>query len=438
MDMYDGGFNSLFKFSEHSALFSMYLRATRPPEPLETNIAKMRSLFLAAALLPQLLNAISLWDPKGPYHVGYTQHVFNHSTPVDPTPNPGILLLTIYYPTLQALNTTVPYLDATLARVFEQTFGVSNGTLSKLTTTLQPEAPTLLGTHPAFGNGTSPYPTLIFTPGAGAPAAIYTAYLSELASHGFSVVAIDHPGEAPYTALPDGAPGVPGLPPLLANVTATALHQLVLNRVPDIEATMGPAGLPALVAARGAPFNTTHFGVFGHSAGGSAAAGVMLPSSSSDAPRFRAGVNVDGTFQHLTKVNANKTAIVPDPDAPSPDLCAPFLEIGSEARFLGVEDADATWGWFNANQSGWLRDVQVNGTTHLDYSDLPLCVDLLGERGGAAGTQVGSIAGRRLTEVVTGLLVRFFGEMVGGGRGVGSVDSFIKRTPEVFVMAESG
>lgn len=397
----------------------------------------MRSLFLAAALLPQLLNAISLWDPKGPYHVGYTQHVFNHSTPFDPTPNPGILLLTIYYPTLQAPNATVPYLDATTARTFEQTFGISNGSLSKLTTNLQFQAPTLLGTHPAFGNGSSPYPTLIFTPGAGAPVAIYTAYLSELASHGFSVVGIDHPGEAPYTALPYGAPGVPG-PATLLNMTAVALRQLVLNRVPDIEAAMSPAGLPALVAASGAPVNTTHYGVFGHSAGGSAAAGVMLPSAGGGSSRFRAGVNVDGTFQHLTKAGANDTVIVPDPGAPSADLCAPFLELASEARLLGVEDADVTWAMFNANQSGWLRDVQVNGTTHLDYTDLPLCVDLLGERGGAAATQLGSIEGRRLTDVVTGLLLRFFGEMVGGGKGLGSVDSFIKRTPEAFVMAESG
>ncbi|GME64536.1 putative paf acetylhydrolase family protein [Neofusicoccum parvum] len=64
----------------------------------------MRSLLFTLALLPRLLNAIPLWEPTGPYHVGYTQHILNHTTPIDPTPSPGILLLTIYYPTLQAPN----------------------------------------------------------------------------------------------------------------------------------------------------------------------------------------------------------------------------------------------------------------------------------------------------------------------------------------------
>ncbi|OJD32389.1 paf acetylhydrolase family protein [Diplodia corticola] len=430
----------------------------------------MRSQLVAAALVPQLLGAgagaVSLWEPTGPYHVGYTQHVFNHSTPVDPTPNPGILLVTIYYPTLQAPNTTAPYVDATTAQIYEPAFGVPNGSLSTVTTQLQYQAPTLLGTHPAFANGSSPYPTLIFTPGAGGFVGIYKAYLSELASHGFTVVGIDHPGEALYTALPpddgddddDTAPaGVAGSPAIMSGAApAETYRQIYRYRVSDVQAVLAAPILPALVAKTGAPFNTTHLAVWGHSIGGAGAAGVIIAAqeqqqqaadnqtaSNNKDNRIRAAANLDGTFQHLLALSPNGSVSHPDPSAPNPDLRTPFLELAS-ARFGGREDggSDATWALFNSNQtSAWLRDVYVNGTAHLDYCDLPLLVDGLGLRGSAAvAAQVGSIAGRKVTEVVTGLLVRFFNEMVGGGvpmGGVpGSADEFIDATPEAIVLAE--
>ncbi|KAL1633754.1 hypothetical protein SLS58_010943 [Diplodia intermedia] len=433
-------------------------------------MANMRLQLLAAALLPQLLigaGAVSLWEPTGQYHVGYTHHVFNHSTPVDPTPNPGILLVSIFYPTLQAPNTTVPYLDAATAQVYEQAFGFPNGTISTVTTQLQHQAPALPGTDdPASGgnNGSSPsYPTLIFTPGAGGLVAIYKAYLGELASHGFTVVAVDHPGEALYTAVPPGHPGAPGVagPPGIMSGAADAgtYSQIYDYRVADVRAVMGAPILPALVAARGAPLNTTHLGVWGHSIGGAGAAGVIIAALEEESDdyddyahpppkRYRAGANLDGAYTNLLRaVRPNETAA----GTAAPDLRTPFLELAS-ARFHGREDggggpgADTTWALFNRNQSAWLRDVYVDGTAHLDYTDLPLLVDGLGFRGAVGGganssLPLGSIAGKRSTEVVTGLLLRFFGEMVGGGVPAGlrgSADEFIGETPEAIVLAERG
>ncbi|OMP83421.1 hypothetical protein BK809_0004802 [Diplodia seriata] len=419
----------------------------------------MRLQLLAAAWLPQLLGAgaVSLWEPTGQYHVGYTQHVFNHSTPVDPTPNPGILLISIFYPTLQVPNTTVPYIDAATAQAYEQALGFPNGTINTVTTQLQYQAPTLLGTDPAFGNGSSPYPTLIFTPGAGGQVAIYKAYLSELASHGFTIIAIDHPGESLYTALPPGQPGAPGIagsPSIMAGTASAEAYSQIYNyRVADVRAVMAAPILPALIAAHGAPINTTHLGVWGHSIGGAGAAGVIiaaLEESDDDdcaqyppPKRYRAGANLDGAYTNLLKaVHPNDTA------AGAPDLRTPFLELAS-ARFNGREDGgggpgdDTTWALFNRNQSAWLRDVYVDGTAHLDYTDLPLLVDELGFRGAVGGANsslpLGTIAGKRSTEVVTGLLLRFFGEMVGGGVPAGlsgSADEFIGETPEAIVLAE--
>ncbi|KAB2568536.1 hypothetical protein DBV05_g12785 [Lasiodiplodia theobromae] len=267
----------------------------------------------------------------------------------------------------------VSYLDAKTARAYEQTLG----------------APILLGTHPAFGNGTSPYPTLLFIPGAGGTISGYQAYLSEFASHGYAVVGIDYPGEAPYTALPYGAPGVDGIRDI-GSLTSVDFHHIYEYRLADLAAVLNPFGglLPALIAQYGAPFNTTHYAVLGHSMGGAASAGAMISAPG----LYRAGSNLDGTFQHLVK---------PDPT----------------------------------------NSTAVNGTAHLDYMDTPLGFDLLRAREGgvvppAALGALGTIAGKRVTEVVTGLLLSFFREFVGSGAGVESVDAFIARTPKAFVMAE--
>ena len=84
-----------------------------------------------------LTHAISLWNTTGPYHVGYTQHILNHTTPKDRTQPGTFMLLTIYYPTLRIPNTTTPYLDAISAAIFETTIGLTPGILSNLTTNLQ-------------------------------------------------------------------------------------------------------------------------------------------------------------------------------------------------------------------------------------------------------------------------------------------------------------
>ncbi|KAK0664266.1 hypothetical protein DIS24_g773 [Lasiodiplodia hormozganensis] len=258
---------------------------------------------------------------------------------------------------------------------------------------------------PAFANGTSPHPTLFFTPGAGLPASAYTAYLSELASYGHAVVAIDHPGEAPYLPLPYGGGGVYGYPDFSAYPPTPAEARAVYAfRV----AAASKPFFPSLVRLYGAPFNLTHFGVFGHSVGGAAAAGVMAAEG-----------DVFGGD---------------DPGVAAPDLASvgPFLEVGSEAHFEGNASSDATWAHFNGAQTGWVRDVQVDGTRHLDFSDIPLWIDLLDQRGVLNRTWVGPIDGVRVTTLTTALLRELFANAEGngvgwsgflGGRGTGT--SFI-------------
>ncbi|KAF9256751.1 hypothetical protein L218DRAFT_966023 [Marasmius fiardii PR-910] len=384
--------------------------------------------FLSLALwttLASFSQAISLWDPTGPYHVGYTQHVFNHTTPNDPTEPANIMLLTIYYPTRQVPNTTVPYLDPTSASIFEKG-GFPNGSMSTLTTRLQFQASTLLGTSLEFGNGTSPYPTIIFLPGTGLPAIAYTAYQSELASYGYTVISIDHPGEAPFIQLPYGGEGIFATIDLLTQTPTPEVARAVYNyRVSDVLAMMSDSFLPSLIHAYGAPINTTHFGIFGHSIGGAGAAGVMAANDTEIASLFKVGANLDGRFTQL--LNESLTGL--NTSIPAPDLKRPFLELATKSTLNGRQDGDITWGYFNAVQSGWVRALQVNGTEHLDFSDIPLWVERLGGRNGSLGMLLGKADGVRTTHIVTFITRKLMDFMK--GKDLERVDEYTKKVSEV-------
>lgn len=85
-----------------------------PFRPLPTTQSLLLTSLLATAA------TIHLPPLSGPFNVGFTQHIFNHSTPHDPTPGPATFYLTsIYYPTRSAPSnsTTVSYIDPTSASI---------------------------------------------------------------------------------------------------------------------------------------------------------------------------------------------------------------------------------------------------------------------------------------------------------------------------------
>ncbi|KAL1614624.1 hypothetical protein SLS54_009594 [Diplodia seriata] len=326
---------------------------------------------------------ILLYEPTGPYHVTQTQHVFNHTTPDDFTAPNGTgegtqMLVTIYAPTLSAPNRTLPYIDATNAFIWGPALGLSPSALSTFATPLQPSDSAPLHLPPST-------PTLLFLPGAGMPCFFYTSLLSELASHGYFVVALDHPGEPPYLPLPDGygGGGAKGAFPPLHNYTWMQYERIYKHRVADAQALLSDGYLSALVRERGWGARldlggAKGVGVFGHSIGGAAAAGVMAAqqqqqqgwqqqqapfSSPADANatttsttvHVAAGANLDGWyFFDIGDLTGNGTGT----PTPYPDLASagPFLALAKDQEPRGAPP-DATWARFNAAQSGWLRDV---------------------------------------------------------------------------------
>ncbi|KAF2793848.1 alpha/beta-hydrolase [Melanomma pulvis-pyrius CBS 109.77] len=344
-------------------------------------------LVLLVPLLIQAIRAVPFPPPTGPYQVGITQHVFNHTTPHDPVAPQNassILLATIYYPTLSIPipgNNTAQYLDPTTAKLWGDILQYPNNSLQSLTTWNQYDAPPLdKATY-----GTSQKPTVIFSPGGGENAIMYNQLNSELASQGYTVLALDHPGEIPYLQLPDGAEGVYGLD--ITAVWNQSLMTAVYNmRVSDTLAVIREL-YPPFVASSGAPFNTTHYLTIGHSIGGAVAAGTLAVESS-----ILGGVNLDGLFFDL------------------PDVKKPFLLMAGEEH---TPELDATWSPFSANQSGWWEWVNVTGSSHQDYSDLGNWVDLQGLRNKTLTPRLGPIWATRMDSIVRTFVLGFFDFVLG-------------------------
>ncbi|KAF2448764.1 hypothetical protein P171DRAFT_428783 [Karstenula rhodostoma CBS 690.94] len=377
-----------------------------------------------ASLLPLslLAAAVKLPAPSGPYNVGFTQHIFNHTTPNDPTPGPGNIYLTsIYYPTraTPGPNTSVPYFDPTSARIWGEVFNILPADLESLETTLQWQAPLLTAEEDV--DKVKTWPTLVFSPGGGMNAGYSTSLLSELASQGYTVLALDHPGEAPYLSLPYGNPGVVGWD-IYMPYSDELIVEIYEFRRADMLALLCPNGYPALVELNGAYFNTEAYGAFGHSTGAAAATGAMDRRDS-----IVAGFNIDGGL-FGDSVNASLHG-------------RPYFMTMNPNHF--AQDAD-TWPAFAEryyNESkiapGWLDWTTVEGSAHLAFSDIPLWVELLPQiPNSTAQVNLGNVTGSRMDALLKTYTGAFWEFVRGGQYNATLLDGEVEEWPEVVFDAK--
>lgn len=341
-----------------------------------------------AILLVQAVAAVSFPPPTGPYNVGYRQHVFNNTTPNDPVAPANassVLLATIYYPTsaIPTPGNTAPYFDRTIAAIWGDECRFPNDSLQDLTTWNVYKAPILTG------QSNSLKPTIIFSPAAGQNGAMYNALNSDLASQGYTVVVLDHPGEPPYLQLPDGRGIYQTVD--VNNGNETLLKTVYDMRVSDTLAVTRKL-FPLYVNSTNASFNTTHYLAFGHSIGGAASAGALAVE-----PSILGAVNLDGQFFDL------------------PDVKKPFLMVAGSQHTPAI---DPSWYLFSANQSGPYQWFNVTGTSHQDFSDMCNWVDLLGLRNKTLTPNLGTIWGPRMSFIVRTLVESFTGVLLGEQKGM--------------------
>ncbi|CAJ2509267.1 Uu.00g142930.m01.CDS01 [Anthostomella pinea] len=320
--------------------------------------------------------------PTGRYHIGrrkYDIPFLNTEDLFAPGNVSTSFIATVWYPTLQEpCEPATPYLDPAVAALWEPAADQTAGTLSNLTSHVQPGAPPA----PAPRDGQAGlFPTLLFGPGGtGPPTEAYTILISELVSRGYVVAGLDHPYEQPFVRYPNGT-GVYG-PPVNYTLSSEEANLLYEMRIKDNVHFVGV--WPDLVAELDAPWATAKLGAFGHSIGGAAAAGTARLIARET---LASTLNMDGTFLDATN------------DSATADIHRPTMLLGQDGH--DADDGDLSWEIFPAAQTGWWRTMFVNGTAHLDFSDWTFWKTL-------GGKPLGTIDGARMVDVTREFVTAFF------------------------------
>lgn len=305
-------------------------------------------------------------EPTGQLAVGTTAlHLVDHERPDpwDPAKPYRELMVSIWYPARPG-GAPATYLEPAAAADTASALGLpaDSTALDEVRVPARAGAPARGGAHPV----------LLFSPGHLASRAINTTLVTDLASHGYVVVTIDHTHES-IVDFPGGrvAPRLVRLPDpespefeqqiiefnrdtIAARVADTgtvldALARLAGGTNPDAERRRLPSGL-------GDALDLSRVGMFGHSAGGATTAEAMYADDRVDAGAVvDSGLGYDLAGEVLPPVARH-------------GLDRPVLLLSSEqANLTHVSDPSIASFW--ANQRGWKRDLQLAGANHVSFAD---------------------------------------------------------------------
>ena len=224
--------------------------------------------------------------PTGPYRIGVRTLQLEDSSRRDPWDDSPTrkLVISLFYPALTVHGYPWAHqMTAQAAGVFG-TFDA--GILHPLPKAGVDWAATL--THSHLNAPPSPVrrPVVLYTPGGADPRTLGTGVAEELASHGYVVVSIDHPGETSEVEYPDGRlrtielTGLPTDPVLFRNLMTTRFADIrfVIRQLPT---------LPVKVDLR-------RIGIYGHSAGGATAAQALDENR-----EIKAAINLEGYLDYV-------------------------------------------------------------------------------------------------------------------------------------------
>ncbi|MFI9203227.1 alpha/beta fold hydrolase [Streptomyces sp. NPDC053048] len=292
--------------------------------------------------------------PSGPYPVGArTLHLIDSSRNDPWKPRIGVreLMLTVLRP-------AVP------GRGFPRAPQMTPDAAAHFTTVAQPIHPPLPAagvdwaatlTHARAGAPPLPgrRPVLLYSPGGGDARTMGSSLAVDLASHGWTVLTVDHPGDAAEVEFPNERPGRERVRPTVLEgpPDAATFRTMIDTRVADLRFVLDALGLDRV-------------GVYGHSAGGTAAAQALHEDR-----RIAAAVNLEGYLDQmdgeLLPVARQRTD-------------RPLLLAGTD----GFRDArlDRSWAALLAH-AGPVARRQLDDTGHWVFTDYAALVPQLHEAG---------------------------------------------------------
>jgi dienelactone hydrolase len=230
--------------------------------------------------------AIQLPPPTGTYTVGMSTHFIQDTSRCNNDEKPRLLLVHIYYPTMQIPKEYPPYLGDAMrpykAKLAHSYLPEELAYLDAITDWAIPDA--------LIASDNLSFPVLFFSHGFFMAAQLYSSLIEEMASHGYVVVAINHTDACWPVMFPDGSSPIilPELANLFSNKERSCVQMFDMVQeiwIKDIESVLS--------WLRNQPLSTsldlTRMGIFGHSFGGSTATEAVRHNT-----HFKAMANLDG------------------------------------------------------------------------------------------------------------------------------------------------
>ncbi|MFI5801461.1 alpha/beta fold hydrolase [Streptomyces sp. NPDC051561] len=324
--------------------------------------------------------------PNGPYSVGSSvRHLVDTSRDDPWTPAIGVreLMVTVLHPAAPGHRfPRTPQMTPDAAGHFAglvphiRPLPATGVDWAATLTHARTGAPALPGRHRR--------PVLLYSPGGGDPRTLGGSLAADLASYGWTVVLVDHPGEASEVEFPHARPGRERVRPttLFGPPDAATYRTMIDTRVADLRFVLDALGLDRV-------------GVYGHSAGGAAVAQALHEDR-----RIVAAANLEGYLDwadgELLPVARQMTD-------------RPLLLAGTE----GFRDArlDRTWGALLAH-GGPLSRRELDRTHHWAFTDYAAMVPQLQRAGLMTAEQRAVMVGpgepRVTVPAVRNLLRSFF------------------------------
>ncbi|KAL5353622.1 hypothetical protein ACLOAV_001659 [Pseudogymnoascus australis] len=253
---------------------------------------------MSTILLLLLVNTIAGYlvpNPPGKYNVTLTTGTIIDYTRNDlsaATPTPRALMLSVFQPAKCASTVPVPYMPNKTAAYqgpFLQTiFNISTDLTPLFLSARLPVCPRSCPPQ-------SDPPILLFSPGYSIPRLFYSVLALAIASEGFTVLTIDHPGDANIITYPDGHAVYNNDTTQTLPAMAAQIHPRAADASFVLDQLSNATAMAELLPARGPrPFPTNRVAMLGHSLGG-----VAAVIAASQDPRIRGAINMDGTFIEL-------------------------------------------------------------------------------------------------------------------------------------------
>ncbi|TDD62155.1 alpha/beta hydrolase [Kribbella antibiotica] len=242
---------------------------------------------LAHATSTQADLTLRLPAPTGPHRIGVRSLQLIQRGRRDPwigTPDRDVML-SIFYPALTTHGYPVAPQMTPAAAAFFNIFDAQF--LHSLPTAGVNWAATLTHSHVEAPALPGHRPVILYSPGGIDPRTLGTGTAEELASHGYIVITIDHPGETSEVELSTGELRRIKIPPTGAT-DPVILRLMISTRLADIAFVLSQLKTIDL------PLDLRRVGIYGHSAGGATAAEALYENRG-----LRSAINLEGYLDYL-------------------------------------------------------------------------------------------------------------------------------------------